>query len=102
MSRTITRFTIKAIAGTGFLAEIGSVPMEIAQFADGMACDDLYENIRLVGTGAGHVVTSTDELLAEITALGRQGYTFAFGGGGSRSQADLMAAFTAGKGGSLF
>ncbi|MCR8726460.1 DUF2726 domain-containing protein [Frigidibacter sp. ROC022] len=87
-----------SLPSPGFLAEIGSVPMEIAQFADGMACDDLYENIRLVGTGAGHVVTSTDELLVEITALGRRGYTLAFGSGGSRSQADLMAAFTAERG----
>lgn len=86
----------------GFLAEIGSVPMEIAQFADGMACDDLHENIRLVGTGAGHVVTSTDELLAEIALLAQQGYAFAGGGGSSRAAVDLLAAFASGRGGKLF
>lgn len=85
----------------GFLSEIGSIPMEIAQFADGMACDDLYENIRLVGTDAGHVVRSADEVLQEIVGLGRKGYTFAFGGGGSLSDVDLIAAFTAGTGGKL-
>ncbi|WP_299297446.1 DUF2726 domain-containing protein [uncultured Tateyamaria sp.] len=91
-----------SLPSPGFLAEIGSIPMEIAQFADGMACDDLYENIRLVGTGAGHVVRSADELIPEITNLGRQGYSFAFGGGGSRSDVDLIAAFTAGSVGKLF
>jgi len=91
-----------SLPSPGFLSEIGSIPMEIAQFADGMACDDLYENIRLVGSGAGHVVRSADELLPEITSLGRQGYAFAFGGGGSRSDVDLLAAFTAGTGGKLF
>jgi hypothetical protein len=77
----------------GFLAEIESMPMEIAQFADGMACDDLYENIRLVGTGAGHVVRSADEVLSEITSLGRQGYTLAFSVGGTLSCVDLIEAF---------
>ncbi len=91
-----------SLPSPGFLAEIGSVPMEIAQFADGMACDNLYENIRLIGIGAGHVVRSADELLSEITSLGRKGYTFAFGGGGSRSEVDLIAKFKAGTGGKLF
>ncbi|WP_458792668.1 DUF2726 domain-containing protein [Yoonia sp. MH D7] len=86
----------------GFLSEIGSIPMEIAQFADGMACDDLFENIRLIGTGAGHVVRSADEVLREIMGLGRQGYSFASGGGSNRSDVDLIGAFTAGKGGKLF
>lgn len=91
-----------SLPSPGFLAEIGSIPMEIAQFADGMACDDLYENIRLVGTGAGHVVRSADELLPEITSLGRQGYSVALCAGGNRSAVDLIAAFTAGTGGKLF
>lgn len=91
-----------SLPSPGFLAEIGSIPMEIALFADGMACDDLYENIRLVGNGAAHVVRSADELLPEIMGLGRQGYKLAFGGGGSRSSVDLIAAFTAGTGGKLF
>ncbi|MDA8747691.1 hypothetical protein N9M66_05725, partial [Litoreibacter sp.] len=91
-----------SLPSPGFLSEIGSIPMEIAQFADGMACDDLFENIRLVGTGAGHVVRSADEVLREIMGLGRQGYAFALGGGGSRSDVDLIRAFTAGTGGKLF
>jgi hypothetical protein len=91
-----------SLPSPGFLAEIGSIPMEIAQFADGMACDDLYENIRLVGTGAGHVVRSADELIPEIMSLGRQGYTLAFSAGGSRSYVDLIAAFTEGTGRKLF
>lgn len=91
-----------SLPSLGFLAEIGSIPMEIAQFADGMACDDLYENIRLIGTGAGHVVRSAAELLPEIANLGRQGYKFAFGSGGSRSEVDLIAAFKVGTGGELF
>lgn len=90
-----------SLPSPGFLAEIGTIPMEIAQFADGMACDDLYENIRLVGTGAGHVVRSADELLPEIKSLGREGYAFAFGGGCSSSDVDLMAAFKAGTGSKL-
>ncbi|MBO9422385.1 DUF2726 domain-containing protein [Labrenzia sp. R4_2] len=91
-----------SLPSPGFLGEIGSVPMEIAQFVDGMACDDLYENIRLVGTGAGHVVRSADELLPEITNLGRQGYTLALSSSGGRSEVDLIAAFKAGTGGKLF
>lgn len=91
-----------SVPSPGFLSEIGSIPMEIAQFADGMACDDLLENIRLVGTGAGHVVRSADEVLREIMGLGRQGYTLALGGGGSRSNVDLIGTFTAGTGGKLF
>jgi hypothetical protein len=67
-----------------------------------MASDDLYENIRLIGIGAGHVVTAADEFLAEITELARQGFTFASGGGSSSAETDLLAAFTAGRGGQLF
>jgi hypothetical protein len=91
-----------SLPSPGFLAEIGSLPMEIAQFAEGMASDDLYENIRLIGIGAGHVVTAADEFLAEITELARQGFTFASGGGSSSAETDLLAAFTAGRGGQLF
>lgn len=91
-----------SLPSPGFLAEIGSVPMEIAQFADGMACDDLYENIRLVGTGAGHVVRSAEELLPEILSLGAQGYVFVSGGGSSRSNISLIAAFRAGPDGKLY
>lgn len=91
-----------SLPSPGFLAEVGSIQMEIAQFADGMACDALHENIRLVGTGAGHVVTSADELLVEIESLGRQGYTLALGGGGGSSDVDLIAAFVAGTDGKLF
>lgn len=91
-----------SLPSPGFLAEIGSIQMEIAQFAEGMASDDLYENIRLIGIGAGHVVTATDELLAEITELARQGFTVASSRGSMGAGADLFAAFAAGRGGQLF
>ncbi len=91
-----------SLPSPGFLEDIASVPMEIAQFVDGMACDDLYQNIGLIGAGAGHVVRSADELLPEIASLGRQGYTLALVCGGSQSEVDLMAAFTAGSNGKLF
>lgn len=90
-----------SLPSPGFLAEIGSIPMEIAQFASGMACDDLYENIRLVGTGKGHAVRSAGEVLPEIMSLARQGFAFAFGLRGSGSEVDLIAAFTEGIGGKL-
>jgi hypothetical protein len=86
----------------GFLAGIGSLPMVIADFAQGMAYDNLLDNIRLVGIGAGHVVTAVDELLAEIAALCRQGYNIVSGGGGGHSQIHLLAAYANIKGGSLF
>ncbi|MEM9287454.1 MAG: DUF2726 domain-containing protein [Pseudomonadota bacterium] len=91
-----------SLPSPGFLAEIESIPMEIAQFADGMACDDLYENICLVGAGAGHVVRSVGELLPEITNLGRQGYMLVFSAGGSSSEVDLITAFKAGTGAKTF
>jgi len=91
-----------ALASPGFLAELGTVAAEIAQFADGMAADDLLENIRLIADGQGHVVTSIDEVLAELRTLGPQGYMMVMGGGGSRTDADLMAAFAEGSGGKLF
>ena len=75
---------------------------EIAQFADGMAADALLENIRLIADGQGHVVTSIEEALAELRTLGPKGYTLVMGGGGSRTDADLMAAFAEGSGGKLF
>lgn len=89
------------LASPGFLAELGSVRAEIAQFADGMAADDLLENIRLIAEGKGHVVTSIDEVLAEIRRLAPQGYKLVFGGGGHTST-DLITAFTEGSGGELF
>ena len=85
-----------SLPSPGFLADIGSISMEIAQFADGMASDVLYDNIGLIAAGAGHVVTATDELLAEIAGLGPQGYSLALGSGGSRSQVDLLATFSSG------
>lgn len=86
-----------SLPSAGFLAEIGQIPMEIAQFADGMASDSLLENIRLVGSDAGHVVTATDEYLEEIADLARQGFCLAFGGGGGRSDVDLIGAFEKGR-----
>lgn len=91
-----------ALASPGFLAELGTVVAEIAQFADGMAADDLLENIRLIADGHGHAVTSIDEVLAELRTLGSQGYTLVMGGGGSCTDADLMAAFAEGSTGKLF
>lgn len=90
-----------SLPSPGFLADIGTIPMEMAQFAGGMACDDLLENIRLIGAGARHVLISTDEVLAEISELGRQGYTFVLGSCWSRSEAHLLEAFEAGKGDKL-
>ena len=89
------------LASPGFLADLGTIAAEIAEFAIGMAADDLIENIRLIADGFGHVVTSADEVLAELRSLGPQGFTFVIGGGGSRTDADLIAAFAAGKNGKL-
>ncbi|MBR9970580.1 hypothetical protein [Magnetospirillum sulfuroxidans] len=88
------------LASPGFLACLGTVATEIAEFAYGMAADNLLENIRLIAEGFGHVVTSTDEVLTELRTLGPLGYTLVMGGGGSRADADLMGAFLEGKGGS--
>ncbi len=90
-----------SIPSPGFLADIGTVSFEIAQFVESMASDSLLENIRLVGTGAGHVVTHADERLEELKGLALQGYTLVFGGGGGSSTANLMGAFAAGRGGKL-
>jgi hypothetical protein len=87
------------LASPGFLADIGTVALEIAEFANGMAADNLLENIRLISDGFGHVVTSTDEVLAELQTLISNGYTLVMGGGGSRADADLMGAFAGGRGG---
>ena len=99
MGRSSVRISMPS---PGFLADIGHINREIGLFAEGMASDDLLENIRLVGIGAGHVVTPTDELLAEIKDLGRQGFSFVDGGGPSHPEVDLLAAFAAGRGGKLF
>lgn len=85
-----------SLPSPGFLGQIASIPLEIGGFADGMASDDLYENIRLIGAGAGHVVTATEALLAEITELARQGYSFVGGSRSSESQVDLFGAFAKG------
>lgn len=90
------------LASPGFLANIGTISAEIAEFANGMAADDLLEKIRLIADGFGHVVTSTDEVLAELRTLGPMGYTLVMGNGGSRTDADLMGAFAEGNGGKLF
>lgn len=90
------------LASPGFLAYLGTVETEIAEFAYGMAADDLLENVRLIANGSGHVVTSAEEILAELRTLGPQGYTLVTGGGGNRADADLMGAFAEGKGGKLF
>jgi hypothetical protein len=83
-----------SLASAGFLAEIATIPMEIAQFVDGMACEQLLENIRLIGTGAGHVVRTVDEVLQDLRNLANQGYEVVFSTGCSNSNIDLNAAFT--------
>ncbi|EMS96695.1 hypothetical protein H009_15763 [Agrobacterium tumefaciens str. Cherry 2E-2-2] len=85
----------------GFLDDLGFASIEIAQFVEGMAFDNLLENIRLIATGAGHVVTHSDERLQELKRLGEQDYTLVMGGGGSSADANLMAAFASGNGGQL-
>jgi hypothetical protein len=78
------------------------VAAEIAQFADGMAADDLLENIRLITDGHGYAVESADQVLAELRTLGPLGYTLVMGGGGSHADANLMGAFAKGRDGNLF
>ena len=53
----------------GFLADFVVIPIEIGQFAEGMASDDLLENIRLIGIGAGHVVPMTLKRLNAVANL---------------------------------
>lgn len=89
------------LASPGFLASLGTVAIEIAEFAKGMAADNLLENIRLIADGYGHVVTSTEEVLAELRTMGSMGYTLVEGFGTSVADADLMGAFAAGRGGKL-
>ncbi|WJR67102.1 DUF2726 domain-containing protein [Neorhizobium sp. CSC1952] len=91
-----------SLASSGFLADLGFVSAEIAQFVEGMAFDSLLENIRFIGSGAGHIVIHADERLQELTGLAKQGYTLVFGGGGSLANANLMTAFAAGKKGNIF
>ncbi len=85
------------LTSSGFLADIGFISVEIAQFVEGMAFDSLLDNIGLVGSGAGHVVIHADERLQELKSLATKGYSLVFGGGGSSARANLMAAFAAGK-----
>lgn len=85
------------IPSRGFLEEILTLDLEIAEFAAVMAADDLLENIRVIG----HVVTSADEVLADLQTLGPLGFSLVTGGGGSRADADLMKAFAKGNGGRL-
>lgn len=89
------------LASPGFLAELGTVPAEIAQFAEGMAADDLLENIRLIADGYPYADISAYEVLAELRTLGHQGYTLVIGGGSNGSDIDLMGAFAGKKGGKL-
>ncbi|UXS31900.1 DUF2726 domain-containing protein [Agrobacterium tumefaciens] len=91
-----------SLPSPGFLDDLGFASMEIAQFVEGMAFDNLLENIRLIATGAGHVVTHADERLAELKYLGEQGFTLMMGGGGTSADANLMAAFTSGRDGQIF
>ena len=90
------------LASPGFLANLGTIEAEIAQFANGMAADDLLENIRLIAGGSGHVVTGADEVLAELRTLRPMGYTYVMGVSISTANADLIGAFAEGKGGKLF
>jgi hypothetical protein len=89
------------LASPGFLADLWTVWAEIAQFAIGMAANDLLENIRCIAGGHGNVVTSAQEAIAELGTLGAQGYTLVLGGGSSRTDADLIEAFAQGTRGKL-
>jgi hypothetical protein len=90
------------LSSPGFLAELGTVEAEIAEFVNGMAADELLENIRLMANGFGHVVTCTDQVLAELRTLGPMGHTLVMGSGSSSAAADLIGAFAEGNGGKLF
>ena len=91
-----------SLPSPGFLSDLLFVSAEIGEFSEGMAFDNLLDNIRLVASGAGHVVTHTDERLQELRSLGSQGFKLVMGGGGSSAQANLMAAFTSGTNGKIF
>lgn len=82
-----------ALASWGFLANLGTISAEIAQFVNGMAADSLLENIRLITDGHGHAVTDTDEMLTELKMLRSQGYNLIMGSGSSPIYTDLLAKF---------
>lgn len=91
-----------SLASPGFLGDLGTVSYEIGQFAEGMAADDLLENIRFITGGHGYAITSANEVLEELKTLGSQGYTLVMGGGSSNSDANLTGAFAEGRGDKLF
>lgn len=90
------------LASPGFLADLWTVSAEIAEFAIGMAADDLLENIRLIADGHEYAVTGAYDLLGELRTLGSQGYTLEKGSGSICNDADLIEAFAEGNGGKLF
>jgi hypothetical protein len=75
----------------GTLSEILFTPWEIAEFASGLAMEDMVENMRLLASGAGHVVPSADDYIAEIKVLLEQGYVFYGGGSSSCSGKPLIS-----------
>ncbi|MBW9082925.1 DUF2726 domain-containing protein [Rhizobium pusense] len=91
-----------SIPSPGFLSNLLFVTAEIGDFVEGMAFDNLLDNIRLIAAGAGHVVTNADERLAELQSLAQQGFKLVLGGGGSSAKANLMGAFAAGRDGKIF
>jgi hypothetical protein len=75
----------------GALAEIMFTPWEIAEFASGLALEDMIENMRLVASGGAHVVPSVDDYINEIRTLQERGYRFAGGGSASSSGRPLIS-----------
>ncbi len=91
-----------SLPSPGFLSDLLFVTAEIGDFVEGMAFDNLLDNIRLIAPGAGHVVTHADERLTELRSLAQQGFKFVLGGGGSTAKANLMGAFGEGRDGKIF
>lgn len=90
------------LSSLGFLEELATIEAEIVEFANGMATSALLENIRFIVGGFGHVVTLTEEVLAEIRTLRSMGYELVKGYSTSGADADLMRVFSEGNGGKLF
>lgn len=91
-----------ALSSLGFLERVETIEAEIAEFANGMATAALLENINFIVDGFGHVVTTAEEVLAELRVLGPMGYKLVVGNSASCTDTDLMRVFAEGNSGELF